>query len=109
MENIIPNPGLQQLENQMTILMGMLKIPAEERNFQELKKRIENLIEEKEIPAMQIECNNDNNIQSMAEISPMEKILNLPGLVHLAEKIFDNVNKVFFPLNQKIFLPLFKI
>ena len=44
----------KQLENQFTILMDLMKIPAEERNFQELKKRIEKLMEAKEIPAMQI-------------------------------------------------------
>ena len=27
----------KQLENQITILMDLMKIPAEERNFQELK------------------------------------------------------------------------
>ena len=76
----------KQLENQITILMDLMKIPAEERNFQELKKRIEKLMEEKEIPATQIQTQNDDNIQIMAEISPMERILNTPGLVHLAEK-----------------------
>ena len=42
----------KQFENQITILMDLMKIPAEERNFQELKKRIEKLMEEKEIATM---------------------------------------------------------
>ena len=56
-------------------------------------------MEGKEIPAMQIQTQNDDNIQIMAEISPMERILNTPGLVHLAEKIFDNVE--YKPYNLK--------
>ena len=77
-----------------------MEIPAGERNFQEMKKQIETMMEEKDILTNQIQFCNDDNIQIRAEISPMEKILNTPGLVHLAEKIFDNVNKVFFPLNS---------
>ena len=89
----------KQFENQINILMDLIKIPAEERNFQELKKRIEKMMEEKEILAIQIQSHNDDNIQIMAEISPMERILNTPGLVHLAEKIFDNVE--YKPYNLK--------
>ena len=33
-------------ENQMTILMDLLKIPKEERKFQELRDKIENPIQE---------------------------------------------------------------
>ena len=37
----------KKLENQMAILMDLLKIPEEgERNFEELKNKIENLIKE---------------------------------------------------------------
>ena len=43
----------QKLGNQMTILMDLLKIPKEERNFEELKNKIEKIIEE-----------NDNYVQS---------------------------------------------
>merc|ERR1711974_510636 len=80
----------KQLENQITILMDLMKIPEEERNFQELKNRIEKMIEEKDILATQIQSNNDD-IQRMAEVSPLEKILNAPGLIHLAENIFGNL------------------
>ena len=38
----------KQLENQITILMDLMKIPEQERHFEELKKRIENLINEKD-------------------------------------------------------------
>ena len=65
----------KQFENQINILMDLVKIPAEERNFQELKKRIEKMMEEKEILAIQIQSHNDDNNQIMAEISPMERIL----------------------------------
>ena len=93
----------KQFENQINILMDLMKIPAEERNFQELKKRIEKMMEEKEILAIQIQSHNDDNIQIMAEISPMERILNTPGLVHLAEKIFDNLE--YKPYNPKYAWP----
>ena len=64
MENISTNPGLQQHENQMTILMEMLKIPAEKRNFKELQERIQNLIEENAIIKMTLEVLKDSrNLQ----------------------------------------------
>ena len=52
--------------------------------------QIQNLIEEKENLPAQIQSKNDD-ILSKAEVSPMEKILNNPGLVHLAENIFGNL------------------
>ena len=81
----------KQLENQITILMDLMKMPEEKRNFVELKNRIEKVIEEKDILATQIKSNNDNS-ESMAEVSPLQKIFNTPGLVHLAENILDNLD-----------------
>ena len=81
----------RKLENQITILMDLMKIPEDERNFEELKKRIEKMIEEKDISTTQNQSENDD-IESMAEVSPLEKILNNPGLVHLAENIFSNLD-----------------
>ena len=72
------NTSFKQLENQMNYLMDMLKIPAEKRNFSELKDRIQSLIGEK-----------DNLSKNE---STLEKILNNPGLQHLAENIFNNLN-----------------
>ena len=81
----------RKLENQITILMDLMKIPEDERNFEELKKRIEKMIEEKNISTTQNQSENDD-IRNMTEESPLEKILNNPGLVHLAENIFGNLD-----------------
>merc|ERR1711953_1486229 len=70
-------------EYQVTRLMDLLKIPLEKRNFEELWDQIQNLIEEKKYLAAQI--------QSKTIVSPLEKILNNPGLAHLAENIFGNL------------------
>ena len=79
-------------EDQVTNLMDLLKIPVEKRNFEELRDRIQNLIEEKDNMPAQIQSKNDEDIQTKAaEMSPLEKILNNPGLVHLAENIFGNL------------------
>ena len=56
----------KKLENQMNILMDLLKIPEEKRNFLELRNKIEKILEENE-PATslidQIQYNNED-IQS---------------------------------------------
>ena len=70
-------------EDELTNLMDLLKIPVENRNFMELCSQIQNLIEEKENFKRFYLSKNDNSL---------EKILNNPGLQHLAEKIFDNLN-----------------
>ena len=63
MENISTNPGLQQHENQMTIH----------------QERIQNLMEE-------------NAFYRYHYDEAFEKILNTPGLQHIAEKIFGYLN-----------------
>ena len=70
-------------KDEVTFLMDLLKIPVENRNFKELRGQIQNLIEEKENFKRYYISKNDNTL---------EKILNIPGLQHLAEKIFDNLN-----------------
>ena len=69
------NPRLEQLENQMTNLMDLLKIPEEKRNFEGFWDQI------KIVNAVYL-SKNDNTL---------EKILNSPGLQHIAENIFNNV------------------
>ena len=78
-------------EYQVTKLMDLLKIPVEKRNFEELWNQIQNLIEEKEKLPAPIKSMNDNGTLSKAVVSPLEKILNNPGLAHLAENIFGNL------------------
>ena len=68
-------------EDKVTSLMDLLKIPVEKRNFEELWNQIQNLIEKDRFKRYYISMN-DNSL---------EKILNNPGLQHLAEKIFDNL------------------
>ena len=108
------------LEDQMSILMDLLKIPQEKRSFLELKVRMEKVIEEnkcadclnthnqydnedskgKEVIKENEHSNilitnnqsNNGNSQSMAKISTMMNILNNPGLAHLAENIFWNLD-----------------
>ena len=81
-----------KLENQMTILMDLLKIPKEERNFKELRDRIEKMIEENDNLTTYIQSKNDDGQGMARETSPIERILNNPGLVHLAENIFGNLD-----------------
>ena len=78
-------------EDQATNLMNLLKIPVEKRNFEELRDQIQNLIEEKDNLSAQIKSKNDDNPQGKAEVSLLEKILNNPGLTHIAENIFGNL------------------
>ena len=49
------------------------------------------LIVEKDNLPTQIQSKHDA-IQSKSEVSPLEKILNNPGLAHLAENIFRNLS-----------------
>ena len=56
----------------------------------ELKDGIQNLIEENDNLTTKIQSKNDD-IQIMAEKSPLEKILSNSGLEHLAENIFGNL------------------
>ena len=101
-------------ENLLTNLMDLLKIPSEKRTFTEVRNRIQTLIEENDRLTAQIQSKNED-IQSNAEVSPLEKILNNPGLEHLAENIFDNLDfediKVCRDINQssqqKLDNPLF--
>ena len=72
-------------EDQIINLMDLLKIPEEKRNFDVLRDQIQNLIEENDSLITQIQSKNDD-IQSMAKVSPLEIILNTPGLVHLCRK-----------------------
>ena len=81
-------------EDQVTKLMDLLKILGEKQSFEELWDQIQNLIEEKENLPDQIQPKNEDYIQRMAKVSPLEKILNNPGLVHLAENIFGNLDYV---------------
>ena len=69
-------------KDQVTNLMDLLKIPAEKQNFEGFREQIQNLIEEKNIFKRYYLSKNDNTL---------EKILNNPGLQHLAENIFDNL------------------
>ena len=68
-------------EDEVAILMNLLKIPAEKQNFEEFRHQIQNLIEKNDNLEKYYLSKNDNTL---------EKILNNPGLQHLAEFIFDN-------------------
>ena len=63
-------------EDQVTNLMDLLKIPEEKQNFEGFRDQIQILI------AFYV-SKNDNTL---------EKILNNPGLQHIAENIFGNLN-----------------
>ena len=68
--------------DQVTKLMDLLKIPEENQNFEEFWDKIQNLIEKKE---------NFEKYYLSKNGYTLEKILNNPGLQHLAENIFDNL------------------
>ena len=77
-------------EDQITNLMDLLKIPSEKRNFVELQDQIQNMIEAND------RLRNENRSLMAFYLSKtdntLEKILNNPGLQHLAENIFSNLN-----------------
>ena len=112
-------------EDEVTNLMDLLKIPVEKRNFAELKKRIQNLMEKndnfldkdkndteeenelkvescskKEASAIQNQINNENESKrdddtctnQISATTILEKFFNNPGLQHLAENIFWNLD-----------------
>ena len=58
----------------------------------------------KDVLATQEVQSNNENIQITVKINPLEKILNTPGLIHLAEKIFNNLDykglEVYRNINQ---------
>ena len=68
-----------------------LNIPKKSQNFEEFWNQNENLIKEKDALPSQIQSKH-NLIQSKAEESQLENILNNSGLVHLAENIFGNLS-----------------
>ena len=70
-------------EDQLNKLMDLVKIPIKKRNFDELHDQIQNLIEENDSFKSYFLSKHDNTL---------EKILNIPGLQHLAENIFGNLN-----------------
>ena len=66
-------------EDQVSNLMDLLKIPSEKQNFEELSNRIQNLIQENNSLNSQTQSKNANSIQIKGELSPLEKILKIPG------------------------------
>ena len=90
------------------------QIPSEKRTFREERNQIQNLMEENDNLTAQIQSKNED-IQINAEVNPMENFLNNPGLAHLADNIFDNLDfediKVCRDINQssqqKLDNPLF--
>ena len=66
---------LEMHENQISILMDLLKIPKEERNFEELRDNIENMIKENVNLTTYIQSQNDDGQDISRETtSPMEQI-----------------------------------
>ena len=82
----------KEYENQMNILMDLMKIPKENRNFLELRNKIAKIMGENEPATNLIDDNQYNQYEDSIIVSPMENILNNPGLIHLAEKIFWNLS-----------------
>ena len=80
----------------------MLKIPEEKRNFKEYKGQIQTLIYKNEKFQAEIQSKNDVNIQNNVEASPLQNILNNPGLVHIAENIFGNFTEMDVEVCQDI-------
>ena len=73
-------------KDQVTNLMDLLKIPEEKRNFEDFRDQI------KILNACYL-SKNDNTF---------ERILNNPGLQHLAENIFANLNFEYLKICQGI-------
>ena len=75
-------------EDQITKLMDLLEIPEEKRNFEEMQDQIQKL----------------KTFYLSKTDNTLEKILNNPGLQHLAENIVENLTqkdlKMFGEINQ---------
>ena len=75
-------------EDQITKLMDLLEIPKKKRNFEELQDQIQML----------------KTFYQSKTANTLEKILNNPGLQHLAENIVENLThkdlKMFGEINQ---------
>ena len=80
-------------EDQVSKLMDLLKIPIEKQNFEGFCDQIHTLIEEKDSFKRHYLSKIDNTL---------EKILNNPGLQHIAEKIFDNLEYEYLKVCQGI-------
>ena len=86
----------EELENQKNILMDLMRIPEENRNFLELRNSIEKLqsdyIEEKErADNLAAHYPLDVTNEDSQDKATLENIINNPGLLHLAENIFLNL------------------
>ena len=104
--SIHSNHEQENLETQMKILMDVMKIPEESRNFLELKNRIERLVEKESADDDDLNANHPKFVQDLdveeenqdsqrnAKMSDdaMDFIINNPGLQHLAENGFLNLN-----------------
>ena len=76
-------------EDQITKLMNLLKIPLEKRNFEELQDQIQKIIEAND--SLRKENSSLMAFYLSKTDNTLEKILNNPGLQHLAENIFNNL------------------
>ena len=56
-------------QDQAINLMDLLKIPVERRNFEELRNRIQNLIEEKDNVSAQIQSKNREEARGVAGVA----------------------------------------
>ena len=77
-------------EDQITKLMNLLKIPLEKRNFEELQDQIQRIIEAND--SLRRENSSLMAFYLSKTNNTLEKILNNPGLQHLAEKVFLNLD-----------------
>ena len=87
----------EKLKNQMNILMDLMGIPKENRTFLELRNSIEKLkkdyIEEKErADNLAAHYSLDMANEDFQDKAKLEYIINNPGLLHLAENIFFNLD-----------------
>ena len=80
-------------EDQVSKLMDLLKIPMDKQNFEGFWDQINTFIEEKDNFKRYYLSKIDNTL---------DMILNNPGLQHIAEKIFDNLNYEYLKVCQGI-------
>ena len=88
-------------EDQLNNLLDMLKISEEKRN-KESKGQIQTLIYKKEKFQAEIQSKNAVDPHKKVEASPLQNILNNPGLVHIAENIFGNFTEMNVEVCQDI-------
>ena len=83
---------LEHLEIQTNLLMELMRIPKIDQNLSEMKKSIEKFQSDTEHAAQFLLDVANEESHGKSNIVTLENLINNPGLVHLAEGIFRELD-----------------